>query len=94
MLLSNARRVIIFLIGSIVVVVGIAGLVLPFIPGLVVIPIGVAILATEFIWAKRLLQRMKEGGTTIMDKFKRHTSAGKKPQPGAAPVQPDVFGPR
>jgi tellurite resistance protein TerC len=93
MLLSSARRVIIFVAGSVVVVIGIAGLVLPIIPGLVVIPIGVAILATEFIWARRLLQRMKDGGTTIMDKFKNHTSSRKNPPPGAAPAQPEVSRP-
>ena len=59
MLLKSARQVIIFFVGSIVVLVGIAGIVLPLIPAFIVIPAGVAILATEFIWARRLLQEIK-----------------------------------
>jgi|CXWL01.1.fsa_nt_gi Flp pilus assembly protein TadB len=59
MLFKSARQVIIFVVGSIVVLVGIAGIVLPLIPAVVVIPAGLAILATEFIWARRLLKELK-----------------------------------
>ena len=58
-LYKQIKRVIIFLIGSSVVLVG---CILFFTPGpaIVVIPIGLAILATEFIWAKKLLDKFKE----------------------------------
>jgi uncharacterized protein (TIGR02611 family) len=57
---KTARRLVVGVIGGTVVLVGI---VLFFTPGpaIVVIPIGLAILATEFVWARRLLKRMKDG---------------------------------
>ncbi len=45
--------------GFTVLVAGIAMIVLPG-PAVVVIPIGLAILATEFIWARKLLNSVKE----------------------------------
>lgn len=39
--------------------IGIAMIVLPG-PAIVVIPIGLSILATEFVWARNLLHRIKE----------------------------------
>jgi hypothetical protein len=53
-----ARRVIIGVIGSTVIVVGVALLVLPG-PAFVVLPIGFGILAIEFEWARRLMRRVK-----------------------------------
>lgn len=85
MLVKNARRLMILFAGVVVILVGIAGLVLPVIPGVVLIVVGVAILATEFIWAKHLLNRMKEGGSTIMDKFRNASaSVSKEPPPSSA----------
>ena len=34
-------------------------------PAIVVIPVGLAVLATEFIWAKKLLQKFKEKTSSI-----------------------------
>jgi uncharacterized protein (TIGR02611 family) len=53
-----ARRVIIAVIGSTVVLAGLALLVLPG-PAFVVIPIGLTILAVEFEWARRILLRAR-----------------------------------
>ena len=55
----HARRLIVLVVGLTVVAIGIAGIVLPMIPAIVVIPAGIAILATEFIWARRLLRRIR-----------------------------------
>ena len=55
---KQARRVVIFVIGSTVVLIGVAMIVLPG-PAIVVIPLGLAILATEFIWARRWLDSAK-----------------------------------
>lgn len=44
--------------GGTVLLVGLAMMVLPG-PAVVVIPAGLAILATEFVWARKLLQRAK-----------------------------------
>ena len=57
--LGQARRVIVIVIGFTVLLVGVAMVVLPG-PAVVVIPVGLAILATEFIWARKLLDAVKE----------------------------------
>ena len=36
-------------------------------PGWVVIFLGLTVLAAEFVWAKRLMERMKDQGTRIKD---------------------------
>lgn len=55
----HARRVIILLVGSTVVVVGIVMLVTPA-PAILVIPIGLSILAIEFAWARRWLMQFRK----------------------------------
>lgn len=45
-------------------IIGLVMIVLPG-PAVVVIPIGLGILATEFIWAKHLLKRFKDGANNI-----------------------------
>ena len=57
--LAQARRMVVIVAGFTVLVAGIAMIVLPG-PAVVVIPIGLAILATEFIWARKLLNSVKE----------------------------------
>jgi uncharacterized protein (TIGR02611 family) len=56
---AQAKRMIVIITGFTILVVGIAMIVLPG-PAVVVIPIGLAILATEFIWARKLLDSVKE----------------------------------
>ena len=51
-----ARRVVVMIIGSMVLLVGVAMIFLPG-PAVVVIPAGLAILATEFGWAQNLLDK-------------------------------------
>lgn len=55
---SPVRRLVIFVIGSTVVLLGVIMLVTPG-PAFVVIPLGLAILAVEFVWARRLLHRVR-----------------------------------
>lgn len=55
---KRARRTVILVVGTTVILIGVALLVLPG-PGMVVIVIGLSLLATEFIWARRLLRRVK-----------------------------------
>ncbi len=57
-LLRAAWRSIVLVVGGTVVAVGVAMIVLPG-PAFVVIPAGLAILATEFVWAARLLTRVR-----------------------------------
>ena len=56
--LRTARKIVVAVVGGTVLAIGIAMIVLPG-PAIIVIPIGLAILGTEFIWARRLLRRMK-----------------------------------
>lgn len=66
--LRHTKRLIIFVIGGTILLFG---LVLIFTPGpaIVVIPIGLAILATEFIWARTLLHKVKEKVKETKDKI-------------------------
>ena len=57
--LRVAWTIVILVVGGTVLLVGAAMIVLPG-PALVVIPLGLAILATEFVWARRLLVRVRE----------------------------------
>ncbi len=50
-----ARRIVVGVVGTTVVLLGVAMLVLPG-PALIVIPAGLAILALEFAWARRWLR--------------------------------------
>jgi uncharacterized protein (TIGR02611 family) len=68
--LRHARRLVVLVIGVTVVAIGTAMIVLPG-PAVVVIPLGLAILATEFVWARRLLENMKERGRQFVGKSKR-----------------------
>ncbi len=56
--LNAARRLVVAVVGFTVVLLGLALIVLPA-PAVAVIPIGLVLLATEFVWARRLLHRMK-----------------------------------
>lgn len=66
--IEQAKKVIIGVIGFTVLLIGVAMIVLPG-PAFVVIPLGLGILATEFVWARKLLikiktklRKTKEGG--------------------------------
>ncbi len=62
--IRRIKRVFIAIIGFTVLLAGIAMIALPG-PAILVIPLGLAILATEFIWARRLLKRLKDKLPTI-----------------------------
>ncbi len=53
------RRGIVLLVGLSVVLLGVVMIVTPG-PAIVVIPLGLAILATEFLWARRVLRRIRD----------------------------------
>lgn len=63
--LRVARKVVVTVIGATVLAVGLALIVLPG-PAVVVIPVGLAILATEFLWARRLLLRLRSGANRLL----------------------------
>ena len=70
--LKQARRVIIVVVGFTVLLIGVALLVLPG-PAFLVIPLGLAILATEFVWARHLLRRVKDKANEIVSQARRMT---------------------
>lgn len=56
--IANIRRLVIAVVGGTVLLIGIIMIVTPG-PAVVVIPVGLAILATEFLWARTLLDKVK-----------------------------------
>jgi tellurite resistance protein TerC len=91
--LTSARRIVILVTGSTVVLVGIAMIVTPG-PAILVIPLGLAILGTEFVWARRLLKRFRTeaknlSGTALSilrgGRRKEAASGGKESEPADAP---------
>ncbi len=65
---KTARRIAVLIIGSTVVLVGVAMIVLPG-PAIVVIPAGLAILGLEFAWARRWLRVLRERSQDVYDTF-------------------------
>lgn len=56
---KHAKRALVALLGSSVICLGVAMIVLPG-PAIIVIPIGLGILSTEFVWARNLLHSIKD----------------------------------
>ena len=80
--LRVARMLTVLVIGSTVVLVGVVLIVTPG-PAFLVIPLGIAILATEFVWARRLLKRMKQQGTQWVNAALRTNRNNEPPQESA-----------
>jgi tellurite resistance protein TerC len=69
--LRFARKVAVAVVGASVLAIGVALIVLPG-PAFIVIPLGLAILATEFLWARQLLRRVKQGATSAYQKVRNN----------------------
>lgn len=54
----RVKRLVIGVVGFTVLAIGLAMIVLPG-PAFIVIPVGLGILATEFVWARSLLNKVK-----------------------------------
>lgn len=72
----QARRAIIAVAGFTVVALGAVMIVTPG-PGWLVIFLGLSVLAIEFVWARRLLRRLKHSGVQV-----REAIFGAKPSTG------------
>lgn len=57
--LRQAKRLVITVLGVSLLVIGTAMIVLPG-PAIIVIPAGLAVLATEFLWARNLLHKVRD----------------------------------
>lgn len=82
----KTRRLFILIAGLTVILIGIVLLVTPG-PAMLVIPIGLAILATEFVWAKKLLQRIKASASGAASAVRGRTRV----DPLAPPSPPQSF---
>jgi tellurite resistance protein TerC len=76
--LKHARMVAVAVIGTTAVLIGIAMLVLPG-PGVLVIIGGLALLGTEFLWARRLMRKVKRTARNIKEGIQ---GSGKKAPDG------------
>jgi uncharacterized membrane protein YbaN (DUF454 family) len=57
--MTISRKFVVGLLGTLLVLIGIAGLVLPVLPGWLLIIGGLAVLRSEFRWADRLVERSR-----------------------------------
>lgn len=70
----NGKRIGVTIAGVVVLLIGLAGLILPVLPGWALIFVGLGILATEYVWARRLLRIAKEKANAAKDKVLRKKS--------------------
>jgi uncharacterized protein (TIGR02611 family) len=63
---EQVRRVFLVIAGFTLLFVGVAMLVTPG-PGMLVIFLGLGLLAAEFVWARRLMDRIKHEGGRLKD---------------------------
>ena len=68
--MKQAKRVIIVVVGFTVLLIGLAMIVLPG-PAVIVIPVGLGILASEFMWAEKILKRVKSNASNMKEWFAR-----------------------
>jgi len=64
--MQQAKRVMKILLGFTLLVVGVAMIFTPG-PGWLVILLGLGVLAAEFVWARQLLDRLKEQGLRLRE---------------------------
>lgn len=65
----KARRIVIGVIGTSVVLIGVALIVLPG-PAFIVIPAGLAILSLEFAFARRWLKTLRDGSRSAVNRVR------------------------
>jgi tellurite resistance protein TerC len=67
---EQVRRIFLVIAGFTLLLAGVVMLVTPG-PGLVVIFLGLGLLAAEFVWARRLMDRIKHEGGRMMDAVRK-----------------------
>lgn len=73
--LQQAKRFLKILFGFTLLVLGGVMIVTPG-PGWLIIMVGLGVLAAEYVWARRLLNRMKEQGLRLRDSILPRTKPG------------------
>lgn len=74
--LKHAKQLVVLVVGGSIVLLGLVLLVTPG-PAFIVIPCGLAVLATEFVWARRLLKRIKRDAQSLANSTWRAVSGEK-----------------
>ena len=64
--IPRVRKIFVGVVGLTILLIGVVMILLPG-PAFIVIPLGLAVLSTEFVWAKRWLEKVRE----MFDKTKR-----------------------
>jgi uncharacterized protein (TIGR02611 family) len=80
----NGRRVAVTIAGFLLVLIGLAGLVLPILPGWALIFVGLGVLATEYVWARRALEAARERVRKAAERVR-----GKPPLPPPSSRDPE-----
>ena len=80
------RRAIVLVIGGTLLLLALAGMVLPIVPGVIFLPIALAILAIEFAWAARWLKRLKRTANNVQNRMR--TGMGRGTAAAATTSQP------
>lgn len=76
---SQVRKVVVFVVGGTVLLIGVAMVVLPG-PAIVVIPVGLGILSIEFAWAGLLLKRAKRYFNRALESVGSGRTSSAKPE--------------
>ena len=87
--LKQVRRVVVFVAGLAVLLLGIVMLVAPG-PGILTVALGLGILAMEFLWARRLLKRFRKKGSNFAHRLLSHrlSAAAFEPRSYRATARP------
>jgi uncharacterized protein (TIGR02611 family) len=88
---EQVRRIFRIVAGFTLLLAGVVMLVTPG-PGWVVILLGLGLLAAEFVWARRLMDRIKREGTRIKDTVMGKPEPPDSPRP-EEPLRPPAQGP-
>jgi uncharacterized protein (TIGR02611 family) len=67
---EQVRRIFLIIAGFTLLLVGLVMLITPG-PGMLVILLGLGLLAAEFVWARRLMDRIKHEGGRMMDAVRK-----------------------
>jgi hypothetical protein len=77
----SSKRVAVSVAGFTLLAAGLAGLVFPILPGWLLIIVGLAVLATEYAWARSLLNTAKDRAKRVRTRLRRR----KPPEPEVPP---------
>ena len=76
----RVRKIVDWVVGVSLIIVGIAGLFLPVLQGIVLIVAGFAVLSRHSKWARAVYNRMKQVGRTVRDRVTRRRRAAPGPK--------------